>query len=58
MKDYLLIQAFFTNKQKLILHYNFFRSKEEILEKLIEKNNTPFFIYYLSSNYRISKNQK
>ena len=58
MKDYLLVQAFFNNKQKLILKYNFFRSKEEILEKLMEKNNTPFFIYYLYNDYRISKNQK
>lgn len=53
MSNYLLVQAFFSNKQKLILKYNFFRSKEEILEKLIETNNTPFFIYYLHSNYRI-----
>ena len=53
MKDYLLVQAFFTHKKKLILQYNFFRSKEEILQKLIEKDHTPFFIYYLFSYYRI-----
>ena len=53
MKDYLLVQAFFNNKQKLILKYNFFKSKEEILEKLVENDNTPFFIYYLHGNYRI-----
>ena len=53
MKDYLLVQAFFDNKQKLILKYNFFRSKEEILDKLIKKDNTPFFIYYLYNHYRI-----
>ena len=56
MKDYLLVQAFFTNKQKLILQFNFFRSKEEILEKLTKKDNTPFFIYYLFNNYRITSN--
>ena len=28
--------------------------KEEILDKLIKKDNTPFFIYYLCGNYRIS----
>ena len=55
IKDYLLVQAFFNNKQKLILKYNYFKSKEEILEKLNEKDNTPFIIYYLFSKYRIQK---
>lgn len=58
MQDNLLIQSFFTNKQKLILKYNFFRSKEEIIDKLLEKDKTPFLIYYINSYYRISKCQK
>ena len=53
MNDYLLVQAFFDNKQKLILKYNFFKSKEEIIDKLLETNNIPFPIYYLYSYYRI-----
>ena len=53
MSDFLLVQAFFTNKQKLILKYNFFRSKEEILEKLMKKDNSPFLFYYLYGFYRI-----
>ena len=58
MQDNLLIQAFFNNKQKLILKYNFFRSKKEIIDKLLEKDNTPFFIYYINGYYRISKGKK
>ena len=53
MKNYILVQAFFNKKQKLVLKYNYFKSKEEIIEKLIEKNNTPFLIYYFFSKYRI-----
>ena len=53
IKKYILIQSFFTNKQKLILKYNYFRSKEEIIEKLIKKDNIPFLYYYLNGNYRI-----
>ncbi len=53
MKEFFLVQAFFNKKQQLILKYNFFRSKEEILEKLIEEDDSPYFIYYLNSYYRI-----
>lgn len=53
MNDFLLIQVFFYYKQRLILKYNFFKSKEEILEKLLEENNYPTFIYYLRNMYRI-----
>lgn len=53
MKDYLLIQSFFSKKQQLILKYNFFRSKEEIIDKLLEKNHTPYFIYDFNCKYRI-----
>lgn len=54
MNDFLLLKAFFNKKQMLILKYNFFRSKEEIIDKLLEENNTPFWIYYFKSYYRIS----
>lgn len=54
IKDFLLIQSFFNKKQQLILKYNFFKSKEEILNKLLEKSNEPLFLYYLRSKYRIN----
>lgn len=53
MKDYLLLESFFNNKQKLILKYNYFKSKEEIINKLLEDDKLPYFIYYLNSYYRI-----
>lgn len=53
IKDSLLIQSFFNKKQELIIKYNYFHSKEEIIQKLLEKNKTPFVLYYLKSYYRI-----
>ena len=53
MNEFLLIQVFFNYKQRLILKYNFFKSKEEILEKLLEENHYPTFIYYLRNMYRL-----
>lgn len=49
----LLLKSFFNKKQSLILKYNFFRTKEEIIDKLLEKNNLPYFLYYLFDSYRI-----
>ena len=57
MTDFLLVETFFSKKQKLILHYNYFRTQEEIIDKLLEKNNTPYFIYYWRSLYRIPPNE-
>ena len=51
--DFLLINSFFNEKQQLILQYNFFRTKEEIIDKLLEKDTTPFFFFYWCSKYRI-----
>ena len=53
MEDYLLIMAFFNKKQQLILKHNFFHSKEELINKLLEKNSTPLSIYYLNNKYLI-----
>ncbi len=53
INDYFLIKAFFNNKQKLIIKYNFFKSKNEIINKLLEKNNQLFLPYYIKGNYRI-----
>lgn len=51
--DIILFQCFFTKKQQLVLKYNFFKTKEEIITKLLEKNSLPYFIYYLTNSYRI-----
>lgn len=53
INSFLLIQAFFSKKQQLVLQYNFFKTKEEIIEKLLENDNSNFLIYYLLSKYRI-----
>ena len=53
MEDYLLIMTFFNKKQQLILKHNFFHSKEELINKLLEKNSTPLSIYYLNNKYLI-----
>lgn len=53
MSDYPIIESFFSKKQKLILKYNFFHSKDEIISKLLEKDSTPFLFYYYKSKYRI-----
>lgn len=58
MSDFLLVESFFSKKQKLILQYNYFRTQEEIINKLLAKNNMPYFIYYGGSYYRISKSLK
>lgn len=49
----LLFKSFFSKKQQLILKYNHFHIKEELINKLLEPNNTPYIIYYLKSKYRI-----
>lgn len=49
----LLLQCFFNNKQHLILNSNFFKTKEKILEKLLEPNNDFYLYYMLRQKYRI-----
>lgn len=56
MSDFLLVESFFNKKQKLILKYNYFRTEDEIIDKLLAKNHIPYFIYYWANCYRISKN--
>lgn len=53
INDYLLMASFFNKKQQLVLKYNYFHSKEELINKLLEINSTPFILYYLNSQYRI-----
>lgn len=53
INKYLLLNCFFNPKQHLILKHNFFKTKEEIITKLLEKNHSPYFIYYITNKYRI-----
>lgn len=52
-KKILLLDCFFNNKQHLILRHNFFKTREDIINKLLEKDNSPYFVYYLCSKYEI-----
>ena len=49
----LLSDCFFNKKQHLILSKNFFKTKDEIINKLLENNYEPYFIYYINKNYII-----
>lgn len=53
LHDFLLVQCFYSKKQKLIIQDNFFKSKEEIIEKLNEDNHTPYLLYNILCSYRI-----
>ena len=53
LNDYLLARLFFKRKQHLILKNNFFVSKEEIIDKLMEHNRTPYLIYYWLGHYKL-----
>ena len=49
----LLLDCFFNKKQHDIIKSNFFRTREEILQKLQEKNHDLYYWYILRQKYRI-----
>lgn len=51
IKDILLLKRFFNLKQLLVVKCNHFKTKEQILDKLSERNYMPFIIYYLTNSY-------
>lgn len=53
INNILLLDCFFNKKQHLILKYNFFAKREEIIKKLLEKNKQNLLFYNLSKNYLI-----
>ena len=53
INNLLLLDCFFDKKQHLVLKYNFFKTREQIIDKLLETNTSPYLIYYLNNNYRI-----
>ena len=48
-------KAFFTENQILILKYNHFHTRDELIEKVLLNENTPNILYDLHGDYRISK---
>lgn len=52
-KNILLLDCFFNKKQYLVLESNFFKTKNEIVEKLMEKDNNLYIWYYLKRKYAI-----
>ena len=52
---YVIPKAFFTENQILILKYNHFHTKDEIIDKILKNENTPNILYDLHGDYRISK---
>lgn len=53
--DYLLLTLFFNKKEKLIIKYNFFKSREEVINKLLESSHKPYIIYLLGMYFTIDK---
>ena len=49
-KKFLLYRSFFNRKQKMVLSCNFFKTKEQIIGKLLEKDRSPFFYYSYKLN--------
>ena len=52
-RNILLLDCFFNKKKNIILESNFFKTREEIIFKLLEKDNAPYFWYYLKRKYLI-----
>lgn len=53
INNLLLLDCFFNKKQHLILKLNFFKTREQVLDKLLEKSSLPYLNYYLTNKYRI-----
>ena len=53
-EDYIMLKLFFNKKERLIIKYNFFKTKEEILKKLQEKSIKPYILYLLSFDFVIN----
>lgn len=49
----LLLDCFFNSKQHEVIRSNFFRSREEILNKLLEKNHDTYLWFYMFRKYAI-----
>lgn len=54
VNNILLLDCFFDKKQLLIIKYNYFKKREEIISKLLEHSNAPLLIYYFTKEYLIN----
>lgn len=54
IKDILLLNCFFSYKQYFVLKYNVFKTKQEIIEKLLRVKFIPAIFYYPFSLYKIN----
>lgn len=54
IKNILLLNCFFSYKQWFVLKYNFFKTKEEIIKKLLQVNYIPSIFYYPFLLYKIN----
>lgn len=57
VNNILLLDCFFSRKQKEIISSNFFIDKNEIIDKLLEENYMPYIFYYILDYSRINKNK-
>lgn len=53
IKKFLLVQVFFNKKEQLIMQFNYFHTKDEIINKLMESDHTPYAIYVWRLKYSI-----
>lgn len=51
--EFIIYEAFFDKKQKLVLTYNLFRSKEQLIDKLLEKDHNSYYFYSSRMKYLI-----
>ena len=54
-RNILLLDCFFNYKQHDVIQFNFFKSKEEILEKLLEENHSTYIWYLIKREYMINR---
>lgn len=53
VKNIPISRGIFNKKQQAIIENNLFKTKEQIIDKLLEKNNMPYFIYFILEKYII-----
>ncbi len=53
--SFVIPKAFFTENQILIMKYNHFHTKDELIDKLLLNEKTPNILYDIHGDYRISK---
>ncbi len=47
------LECFFNQKQHDIINLNFFRNREEILNKLMEKHYEPYFVFLMNKGFHV-----